>query len=140
MFSITSTGARGWENSCVQSMERVPACSLPYYIERGENMQFQKGDIIRGLKEATQHYNITKGGTQWTVYDTEFDNILLGRVLSTERYIELQNEYDNTEDKGLSCLVNGLFWVRAEYFTLVYRRVINSNSEALGLLEKEEVF
>jgi hypothetical protein len=104
-------------------------------------MRFFKGDVVVGLKSANNHYSKTKYNTQWLVYDIEGKNLLLGQVLSPERYVEFQNEYEvyaKTHNVDLFALTNykyDMFWVEAEHFKLVHRRVINSNSDAVKLLE-----
>jgi hypothetical protein len=101
-------------------------------------LKFGKGDVVAGNKGASLYYKITRGGTQWSVYDTEHDNILLGKVVPAEKYMEIQNEYDACEDKELFLMTNpGFHWVEAQYFRLVFRRIVNSNADALNLLEKD---
>lgn len=78
--------------------------------------QFKPGHIVAAGRTAqAAHGKQFRKSSQWIVYDQEFDNILVSKVLTPERYRRNQILYDlaqATEEE--------VFWVDARRFRFVW--------------------
>lgn len=110
---------------------------------------FNIGDIVVGLKTASNKYSITTEGTFWAVYDVNKDSgeVLLGRQSTKEVYLENQQEYNRFkklyEERKITliprmCVTFKNHWVESHRFKLIDNYTISHNEDGLKFLNQDE--